>query len=101
MKWCSSLYVISSVFVGAAVTLGHVTPAMAEAVLTPDVSAVMNQRLPASVEAALSYPTSAQRFFEEGNAQFEQEIQRFSRKDEPPEPLLTVQPDVQEQLLED
>ena len=126
MKWCSSLYSMSSVFVGvAAITLGCMTSARAESMPSNPVSDVTAHGIPAplmdelsglnnaqldliqevlenpSVTDPLFYPTSSQRFFEEGNDQFEQEIQRLSDTDELPEPPLTVQPEVLEQFEEE
>ena len=52
------------------------------------------------VAADLAYPNSSQRFFEAGQEQFEEEIQRLSDEDDAATPLLTVQPDVLEQFSE-
>ncbi len=116
---------MSSVLVGAAITLGSTTSAMAESLPSTLVSGVTGHGIPASLIADLSglnnaqlglvqevlenpsvtdplfYPTSSQRFLEEGNDQFEQDIQRLSDKDELSDPLLTVQPEVLEQFEEE
>lgn len=73
-------------------------------------SAAMAQMPPAAIgfdsqtlahlAADLAYPTSAQRFLEAGNEQFEQEIQQLIEADneQPSEPLLKVKPEVLKQF---
>ena len=89
MKWYSRLFLITSVL--TAVTLGWTPSAAAQTPPAPTLPSV-----PPEVEAALAYPNSSQRFFEEGNAQLEEEIQRLD--DEQPEPVLMVRPEVTEQF---
>lgn len=57
-------------------------------------------QLPADVAAALAYPSNSQRFFDDGRAKLEQEIQKLSVADEPNTSLLTLQPEVLEQFKE-
>lgn len=57
-------------------------------------------QLPIDVVATLSYPSNSQRFFEEGRAKFEQEIQQLLVSDESDTSLLTLQPEVLEQFKE-
>ena len=54
----------------------------------------------AQLAADLAYPTSAQRFFEAGNEQFEQEVQQLTEADDeqPSEPLLNVKPEALKQF---
>lgn len=79
--------------VGAA--LGYAPAVMAQA--GPVVPAIDSASL-ARLAADLSYPNSAQRFFEAGNVQFEQEIQRLSQEEQPSQPLLNVKPEVLKQF---
>ncbi|MEM1253955.1 MAG: hypothetical protein AAGI69_16110 [Cyanobacteria bacterium P01_H01_bin.21] len=76
-----------------AATLGWATSAVAQTAPTPTMPA---PAITPDVEAALAYPTSSQRFFEEGIARLEEEIQRLD--EEKPEPVLTVQPEITEQF---
>ncbi len=79
------------------------------ATLVDDLSGLNNAQLSlvqevledSSITDPLFYPTSSQRFLEEGNDQFEQEIQQLLDTDELSEPLLTVQPEVLEQFEEE
>lgn len=93
MKWCSSLSLIMSVLTAA--TLGWTISAAAQTAPTPTMPATVPAITP-EVEAALAYPSSSQRFFEDGIARFEEEIQRLD--EEQPEPVLTVQPEITEQF---
>lgn len=74
------------------------SPAMAQTV--PAVPVTFESGTLARLAADLAYPTSAQRFFEAGNEQFEQEIRQLLDEDEPSEPLLTVKPEVLKQFEE-
>lgn len=57
------------------------------------------ETVPRSVTNALAYPTSSQRFFEEGYEQLEREIQRL-QEPAPATPVLSVNPDLQQQDLQ-
>jgi hypothetical protein len=48
-----------------------------------------------AIRSAQSYPSSAQRFFGAGQAQFEADIQQLQRLTREAAPLLQVQPDAQ------
>ncbi|MBD1911605.1 MULTISPECIES: hypothetical protein [unclassified Leptolyngbya] len=63
--------------------------------LTP--AQVGAETLPRSIINSLAYPTSSQRFFEEGYAQMEREIQQLQGRLETNTPVLNVQPAVREQ----
>lgn len=94
-------YSICFAVVNATTTLfGLVTPAMAQTAPAPTLPVTLDQSSLARIAADLVYPNSAQRFFETGNAQFEQEIRSLSEQDDQPKPLLTVKPEVLEQFEE-
>ena len=79
-------------FVGGALA-GFQTSALAQP-LPPSLSQTDLARLAAD----LSYPNSAQRFFEAGDTHLEREIQRMLDQDEDTEPQLTGDPAVLEQF---
>lgn len=80
------------------IVLGCSTAAVAQGLPGPLVPPIINQASLARITADLAYPSSSQRFFEAGKAQFEEEIRRLSNDDEQSEPLLTVKPDVLKQF---
>ena len=73
--------------------VGWAASAVAHTVPAPPITL---PAIPPDVEAALVYPNSSQRFFEEGIDQLEDEIQQL--ESEPSEPALTVQPEITEQF---
>ena len=75
------------------------TPALAQTVPPPTIS--LDQGSLARLAADLAYPNSAQRFFEAGNAQFEEEIQRLVTEDTQSEPQLPIEPEILEQFEDD
>ncbi|ESA36492.1 hypothetical protein N836_01030 [Leptolyngbya sp. Heron Island J] len=77
--------------------LACATPALAQTVPAPHVS-TLDQVSLTRLAADLAYPNSAQRFFEAGNAQFEEEIRRLTAEDAETEPQLTIKPEVLEQF---
>lgn len=95
------LYAISFAAINAVTVMGGSISALAQTVPGPNLPVSLDQASLASIEAALAYPNSAQRFFEAGNDQFEEEIQRLSAQDTQSEPLLTVKPEVLEQFEEE
>ncbi|MEM7062185.1 MAG: hypothetical protein AAF572_03355 [Cyanobacteria bacterium P01_B01_bin.77] len=85
--------------VGAVIALGYAPSVMAQTSPGPIVPAILDQASLARLAADLSYPNSAQRFFEAGRAQFEQEVQQLSQGEQPSEePLLTVKPEALKQF---
>ena len=90
-------FVANFIVAGAVINLAAATAALGQTMPT-----IPSQgfQLPADVIAALSYPSNSQRFFEEGRAQLEQEIQMLSATDGQNPPLLTLQPEVLEQFEE-
>ena len=98
MKWFSGPYFASSILLGILIAL--IPSATAQTIPAAARTTGVDQgfSLPADVEAALSYPNSSQRFFEEGNAQFEREIQRLSEEGEQLQPILIVQPEILNQF---
>ncbi|MBT9312727.1 hypothetical protein [Leptothoe kymatousa] len=89
---CSSLNVAP--IAGVILTLGITSPVLGQTVPAPSQGFWVS----ANVVAALAYPSSSQRFFDAGRAQFEQEIKRLSEPDEQTEPLLTLQSEALEQF---
>ena len=87
-----------AIVAGTTVLLAYPTSAMAQGLPGPLVPPIIDQSSLARLAADLAYPNSAQRFFEAGRAQFEQEIRRLSDEDEQLEPLLTVKPEILEQF---
>lgn len=82
---------------GAVMALGYAPAVIAQ---TPPAVPAIDQASLARLSADLAYPNSAERFFEAGRIQFEQEIQRLSREEQPSEPLLTIKPEVLKQFDE-
>lgn len=83
---------------GAIIVLGYAPSVMAQPAPGPVVPAILDQASLARLAADLSYPNSAQRFFEAGRSEFEQEIQWLSQKEQLSEPLLTVKPEALKQF---
>ena len=80
-----------------AVALGRATPAVSQTFSGPVLPA--DSATLARLTADLAYPNSSQRVFKAGNDQIEQEIQRLLA-DDPPDPFLTIAPEIQEQFEE-
>ncbi|MEM9266275.1 MAG: hypothetical protein AAGA46_12190 [Cyanobacteria bacterium P01_F01_bin.13] len=75
------------------------TSAIAQTIPAPVLPLPLDQARLDGLSAALAYPNSSQRFFEAGNEQLEQEIQRLSEVDDNNvKSLLTVHPEVIEQF---
>ncbi|MBE9068692.1 hypothetical protein IQ260_18765 [Leptolyngbya cf. ectocarpi LEGE 11479] len=83
---------------GAIIVLGYAPSVLAQTAPGPVVPAIPDPASLARLAADLSYPNSAQRFFEAGRTRFEQEIQGLSQEKQPSEPLLTVKPEVLKQF---
>ena len=90
-------YIISTTVVILTVVVGGSATAMAQSVTSSAIPATLDQATLARLVADLAYPNSAQRFFEAGNAQLEQEIQKLSGEEEI-EPSLTISPEIVEQF---
>ncbi|NEQ52273.1 MAG: hypothetical protein F6K11_19390 [Leptolyngbya sp. SIO3F4] len=89
---------VNPVVVGAAMSLGIVSPTEAQTIPASAIPPIIDQASLAQLTAALSYPNSSQRFFEVGRAEMEREIYLLLDEDIQSEPLLTVQPEVLKQF---
>ena len=90
-------HIISTTVILLTVVVGGSAAAMAQSVPSSAIPATLDQATLARLVADLAYPNSAQRFFEAGNTQLEQEIQKLSDEEETG-PSLTVSPEVLEQF---
>ncbi len=89
---------LSFAVASVAAILGCSTAAMAQTVPGPSLPITVDSSSLARIAADLAYPNSAQRFFEAGKAQFEEEIKRLTDEDIQSDPLLTIRPEVLDQF---
>lgn len=89
---------VRSGVVGSVIFLSYVSAAAAQTIPAAAIPPTIDQGRLSRLTTDLGYPNSSQRFFEAGKEQFEVEIQQFLQEDGPPEPLLTVQPEVLKQF---